>query len=273
MSARNATSPARAGGVAAAAWTIGCATVSAVALLAGSPAAQGQNRGGPPRAPAARSSAPIDLTGYWVAVVSEDWRFRMVTPRKGDYQGVPMTAEARKVADAWDPAADETAGNQCRAYGAAAIMRVPARLHITWQDDNTLRVEIDAGTQTRLVRFGAPGAAASERTWQGQTAGVWERPAPPRGGGPAPAGGSLRAVTTNLRGGYLRRNGVPYSESAILTEYFDVAPLPGSSQPVLLVTAVVDDPRYLQQPFIVSSHFKKEADGSKWDPTPCTTTW
>src|SRR3984885_16042809 len=89
----------------------------------------------------AKASAPADLTGYWVAFVTEDWRFRMVTPHKGDYQAVPMTDQARKIADAWDPAADEASGNQCKAYGAAAIMRVPARFHITWQDENTLRVE------------------------------------------------------------------------------------------------------------------------------------
>ena len=65
----------------------------------------------------------MDLTGYWVALVTEDWRFRMITPPKGDYSRVPLTEQARKIADAWDPAADEAAGNQCKAYGAAAIMR------------------------------------------------------------------------------------------------------------------------------------------------------
>ena len=81
--------------------------------------------------------------------------------------------------------------------------------------------------------------------------------------------GALKVVTTNMRAGYLRKNGVPYSENAIVSEYFDAAPLPNQG-PVLLVTVVVDDPQYLQQPFIVSSQFKKEVDGSKWDPTPCT---
>jgi hypothetical protein len=241
-------------------------------LLAATSFAQG--RGAPPAAPTPRASAPIDLTGYWVAVVSEDWRFRMVTPRKGDYQGVPMTPEARKVADAWDPAADEAGGNQCKAYGAGAIMRVPGRVHITWQDDNTLRVDTDAGTQTRLFRFDAS-APTGKPTWQGHSTASWERPARGRGAGPAtplPPGGSLRVVTTNLRAGYLRRNGVPYSENAVVTEHFDLSPLPGGGE-LLLVTAVVDDPRYLQVPFIVSSQFKKEADGSKWDPAPCSVTW
>jgi hypothetical protein len=214
-------------------------------------AATGQERA----ATSAKASAPIDITGYWVAYVTEDWRFRMVTPRKGDYQAVPMTEQARKVADAWDPAADEASGNQCRAYGAAAIMRVPARFHIAWQDDNTLRVESDAGMQTRLFHFSPtpPGA----RTWQGDSTAQWQKPA------------SLKVSTTNLRPGYLRKNGVPYSENAAVTEYFDLAPLPSGGQ-VLMVTAIVDDPQYLAQPFTVSSQFLREADGSKWDPTPCT---
>ena len=230
-------------------------TLSSVALL---PRAAGQGRGATAgSAPTAKASAPMDLTGYWVAFVTEDWRFRMVTPRKGDYQAVPMTAQARKIADAWDPAADEASGNQCKAYGAAAIMRVPARFHITWQDDNTLRVESDAGMQTRLFHFNSPPQPPGERTWQGDSTAQWQMPA------------SLKVATANLRSGYLRKNGVPYSENAAVTEYFDIAPLPGGGQ-VLLVTAIVDDPQYLQQPFIVSSQFKKEADGSKWDPTPCT---
>jgi hypothetical protein len=207
--------------------------------------------------PPAKSSAPIDLTGYWVAFVTEDWRFRMITPRKGDYQAVPLTDQARKIADAWDPAADEAAGNQCRAYGAAAIMRVPARFHITWQDDNTLRVESDAGMQTRLFRFNAQPSPQGERTWQGYSTAQWENPS------------SLKVATANMRPGYLRKNGVPYTENATVTENFDIAPIPSGGQ-VLLVTTIVDDPQYLRQPFTVSSQFKKEADGSKWDPTPCT---
>jgi hypothetical protein len=239
--------------------------------LAGAPRVEGQNRGGPPGGGSAKAQAPVDLTGYWVSFVTEDWRFRMVTPRKGDYGGVPMTAEARQVADAWDPAADEAAGNQCRSYGAAAIMRVPTRLHVTWQDDNTLRVDTDAGTQTRLFRFGTAPASPGKPALQGSSTAQWERPAPQRGAAPTappPPGGSLKVVTTNMQAGYLRKNGVPHSENAVLTEYIDLSSLPNGGQ-LLLVTAVVEDPRYLQVPFIVSSHFKKEADGSKWDPTPC----
>jgi hypothetical protein len=244
------------------------AAMLALAALAGDGSAYGQGRGAPPP-PSAKASAPLDLTGYWVSVVNEDWRFRMITPAKGDYGGIPITKEALQLVNAWNPSADEAAGEQCKSYGAAAIMRVPGRIHVTWQDDETLKVDTDAGTQTRLFRFGAARAATGQPTWQGTSAARWEA-AGGRGG--APASGSLTVVTTNMRAGYLRKNGVPYSENARVTEYFDVAPQ-GQDGRLLVVTTVVDDPRYLSQPFIVSSHFKKEPDGSKWDPTPCSATW
>ena len=237
---------------------------------------QGRGRGGPPPGSEPRLSprqiAPADLTGYWVSVVTEEWRYRMLTPAKGDYQGLQLSAEARKIADSWDPAADEAAGHQCKSYGAPAIMRLPGRIHIVWQDDTTLRLVADAGTQTRLFRFGPP-QPAGPRTWQGASAAQWETLGGGRGAAPSPApGASLRVVTLNMRGGYLRKNGVPYSEDAVLTEYFTVAPLPSNGQ-ALIVTTVLQDPRFFPQPYVVSSVFKKQPDASGWDPTPCSTTW
>jgi hypothetical protein len=199
----------------------------------------------------------------------------MVTPSKGDYQGVPMTPVAAKVADGWDPAADQAAGLQCKSYGAGMIMRVPGRLRVAWQDDQTLRLDTDAGTQTRLLRFGPTPATSPERSWQGDSVATWEVPRAARGRGGAGEpvkNGSLKVVTTNLRAGYLRKNGVPHSENATVTEYFSVAPL-RSGPEILVVTTVVDDPQYLTQPFIVSSQFKKQADASGWEPTPCSSQW
>jgi hypothetical protein len=223
-------------------------------------------------ATSARDAAPIDLTGYWVSYVTENWRYRMVTPAKGEYRRIPTSPAALSIINAWDPAADERAGNPCKSYGAGAIMSVPGRLHITWRDADTLRIDTDAGTQTRLFHF-SPRASASSaqapRSWQGESIATWERATEGNGGG---GGGSLRVVTSNLRAGYLRKNGVPYSESATVTEHFDVAPLPDGGK-LLLVTTVVEDPVYLTGPYIVSPHFKKEPDGSKWDPTPCSSTW
>jgi hypothetical protein len=215
----------------------------------------------------ARDSAPIDLTGYWVSYVTENWRYRMVTPAKGEYRRIPASPAALPLINGWDPVADDKAGNQCKSYGAAAIMNVPGRLRISWQDADTLRVDTDAGTQTRRFRFAAPKSApvkAAPATWQGESSARWDR-APGRGG-------SLRVVTSNLRAGYLRKNGVPYSDRATVTEHFDVTSWPDGS-PLLLVTIVVDDPVYLTGPYVTSPHFKKEPDGSKWDPSPCSSTW
>src|SRR5207249_190802 len=126
-----------------------------------------------------RAAAPVDLTGYWVSLVTEDWRYRMITPKRGDHPSVPLNAEGVRVADSWDPAKDEAAGEQCRAYGAAGVMRAPGRIRITWQDDATLKIETEAGTQTRLIHFGSGGAGRSGSagptpSWQGESTGQWE---------------------------------------------------------------------------------------------------
>ncbi len=246
-------------------WLVAALTVPLLLWSLAGPAAVRAQQQGRAGATSARDAAPIDLTGYWVSYVTENWRYRMVTPAKGEYRRIPASPAALPLINAWDPAADERAGNQCKSYGAGAIMSVPGRLHITWQDADTLRIETDAGTQTRLFHF-SPRTSASEPSWQGESTATWERATGTDGGG------SLRVVTANLRAGYLRKNGVPYSERATVTEHFDVAPLPDGGK-LLLVTTTVEDPVYLTGPYIVSPHFKKEPDGSKWDPTPCSSTW
>jgi hypothetical protein len=236
----------------------------------------GGGRGGPAQSP--QAGAPVDLTGYWVSIVNEDWRYRMVMPAPGDYQGVPMTAEARKVADAWDPAKDEATGDVCKAYGAPALLRAPEHLHITWQDAQTLRLDTDAGKQTRLFHFGDWKAPAGPPTLEGDSVAVWEVPARGRGAGPPgpdapPQGrGSLKVTTTRLKAGYLRKNGVPYSENAVLTENYDMIK-EHNGDIMLVVTIVVTDPQYLREPFIITSHFKKQASDSGWNPTPCSARW
>jgi len=265
--------------------------VAAAALLLCGVAQLAAQRGAGPAA-TARAAAPIDLTGYWVSIVTQDWRWRMVMPAKGDYLGVPITAEAKKVADAWDPARDEAAGEQCRSYGAPALMSVPGRLHIAWQDDSTLNVETDAGMQTRVLHFGPAGSGQPNRppartkpSWQGYSAALWQlssgnvptqlRPAP-RSATDQPAlvttGGTLKVVTTNLRPGYLRKNGVPYSANAVLTEYWDLFTRANGEQ-WLTITTEVEDPLYLRQPRLIALPFKKEPSGAKWDPTPCSARW
>ena len=133
-----------------------------------------------------QAAAPLDITGYWVSLVTEDWRFRMVTPAKGDYASVPINGAGRGLADQWDPNKDIAAGLQCKSYGAAGLMRVPTRLHITWADPNSLKIETDAGTQTRLLHFGEP-AAPSDNSLQGFSLASWDGVG--RGGGFGGGGG------------------------------------------------------------------------------------
>lgn len=265
--------------------------VLALASCGGVALAQPGPRGGPPAPPKSpRESAQIDLTGYWVALVTEDWAWRMITAPKGDATSVPLNPAGRRVAAEWDPERDAANGEACRPFGAAALMRMPLRLHVTWQDDETLKIETDAGQQTRLFHF-APSAAANaaaqapanaERSWQGFSRAEWTRPiggfnplaaiaagaavpaqatAPPKGG--------LKVVTSNLRAGYLRKNGIPYSENALLTEYFSRVSAVGNDY--LTVLTVVHDPAYLAGDFITSSQFKREPNAAKWNPTPCST--
>jgi hypothetical protein len=259
------------------------APVLAICILVVAPIAA--QRGNAPPPPPPRQGAPIDLTGYWVSLVTADWRWRMVTPAKGDYQGVQLNAEGRKVADAWDPAKDEAAGEQCKSYGAPALMMVPGRLHITWQDDTTLKVDADAGTQTRLLHFGSAQTPEGPRTWQGVSQARWLtprpggvplqlRPAPRTADAPPvrPTGGTLQVVTKNLRAGYLRKNGVPYSENAVLTEHWDLYKR-ANGEEWLTITTQIEDPQYLSNVRLVAPVFKKEPNGSNWDPTPCSSRW
>jgi hypothetical protein len=209
------------------------------------------------------------LTGYWVANVTTDWRWRITVPPKGDYQGLPLNAEARKLADAWDPAKDEAAGEQCRSYGAPSIMRVPARLHITWQDEQTLRLETDAGQQVRTFYFGTPRSHGGD--WQGVSQASWDMVPGPGGiaGAALVPSGALKVVTTKFRPGYLRKNGVPYSDKGVLTEYYDVIQEPDGSE-YLVVSSTFEDSTFLNNQYETAVNFKKQADAAGWHPEPCS---
>jgi hypothetical protein len=201
-----------------------------------------------------------------MSVVAEHWHLRMLVPAKGDFSMLPLNPEGRRLANTWDPAKEAAGGEPCKSYGAAAIMRVPGRLSIHWADDNTLQMDIDSGTQTRLLRFGGPARAASEAPqWQGHSVAVWEGVGG-RGGGEGSA--HLKVTTTRMRPGYLRKNGVPYSAQTTVQEYFDRFTEPNGDE-WLVVDSIVTDPQYLTQPYVTSVAFKRIPDRSGWDPTPC----
>ena len=232
---------------------------------------EGQQRGGRGVPPTARAAAPIDLTGMWVSLVTDDWRWRMVTPPKGDVLYLPVNAEARKVAEAWDPARDEAAGEQCKGYGAPGVMPLPGRLRISWENDTTLKIETDTGQQTRRFFFAGAQAQRGAPSLQGYSEAAWEGAGGGRGrrGGGPPGAGALSVVTTNLRPGYFRKNGVPYSGNAVLTEYFALLREDDGNQ-YLAITRILEDMQYLTQPFVRTIQFKKQSDETGWNPTACS---
>jgi hypothetical protein len=261
-----------------------CLLVAALSVaLAANLGAQRPNAAQVPATP--RAAAPVDVTGYWVSIVTEEWRYRMMVPDKDDYPYVPLNPEGRKVASTWDMA-KETAGDQCKAYGAPALLSVPGRLHIYWQDDNTLRIDTDSGGQTRLFHFGGSTPQAGAPTRQGYSAASWEgdETVDTRDGFGGPvldASGNLvprrvlkkadylKTVTTHLLPGFLQKNGVPYSGNVTLEEYFDTFMDSNVGNTWLTVTTVINDPQYLIEPLITHAHFKRIPDRSGWDPTPC----
>jgi hypothetical protein len=244
-------------------------TALLVGLLLTSSTAFGQAQRAVRPAPTARAAAPVDLTGYWVSVVTEDWAWRMRTPPKGDYASIPLNAAGRQVADTWTQDQD----GSCLAFGAPAMLRMPTRAHITWQDDQTLKLETDNGVQTRLLRFGPASRPASAPSLQGESHATWQIPNQVTERGEDTGQKSeddwapLKVVTTNLSAAWLRPNGVPYSADAVLTEYFDW--FADGDDAWFVVTTIVDDPAYLTEPLVISSNFKREPNGAKWAPKPC----
>jgi hypothetical protein len=225
----------------------------------------------------------------------------MLTPPHGDYASVPLNPAGKKLADMWTTAQD----GSCMAYGAAGVMRMPTRVHITWSDPNTLKLETDWGEQTRTFHFiagrpygvnamgddralpamarAAAGPDQGAATLQGNSVAVWQLPyainanegqrGPQRAGGfGAPAapepGGNLQVFTSNLAPGWLRRNGVPYGSHTQLTEYYQTFTDPVGKKWFDVTTNVVD-PEYLMAPFITSSDFRSEPDNAHWAPHPC----
>lgn len=247
-------------------------------LLATAVWAQPPGRGGAATPPmSAQQAAPVDMTGYWGAVITQDWLYRMVVDQRGNYVGIPINLRARQVADAWNRSSDEAAGKQCEAYGAPALMRLPEHLHISWQDPQTLEVLIDAGMQNRLLLFDAtPEQLHAPPSLQGVSVAKWmpylEGPgfvgAAPRRGMHAHFGW-LQVMTTDLQPGLLRKNGVPYSDQMHMSENWVINPDPEGDR-WLTVTATLTDPTYLQVPYVLEDIFQKQPDGSQWAPSPCS---
>lgn len=218
----------------------------------------------------ARDQAAFDASGYWVSLVTEDWVGRMHTLPAGQAEGLVLTPAGKALAEAWDPQRDQAAGTVCRAYGAGGIMRMPTRLQISWLNDNVLSVATDAGSQTRLFKFGPARDQIGIGNLQGVSHARWDlNPAPaPKAADGVQAGGTLVVETTRMAPGYLRRNGIPYSDKATLREYFELVEGADGTE-YLVVLSVLEDPLYLAAPVVSSSNFRRETDGTRWAPSAC----
>jgi hypothetical protein len=246
--------------------------IACLAIVAAAPqrVALPQPAPGQPDNRTPRERAMFDLTGQWVAVVNEDWRWRMITPPVGDTASLPLNERGRAQALAWSLDRDRSEGDLCKAYGLPGLMRQPTRIRIDWEDDDTLRLEFDAGRQVRKLEFGP--SAAGTPSLQGYSEARWFRQVQSRGVFGArtpPTGGSLVVRTTQLTGGYLRPNGVPYSAQATVKEFFHTFTLPGDGGTWLIVTMTVADPEFLTSELLVSTQFKKEAGRAGWNPRAC----
>jgi len=271
---------------------VGIAVGLALALAA-TPALRAQDTGG---GSLYQRYAPIDLTGTWVSIVTEDWQVRMIVPPPGDFESLPLTQAAQDAAGAIDMAEVAAAGRACEAYGAPMIMREPGRVRISWADADTLRIETDAGEQTRLFHFAdapAPGApslqgrsmaewvyaggfdprraaaaAAAAAAGEAPANGPGGRGGRGRGGATEPSGGRLKVETTDLAAGFLRKNGVPYSADTEVTEYYNLISEPDGTE-WMIITTRIHDPENLVVDYIHSTNFRRQPDDSGWNPTPC----
>jgi len=239
----------------------------------------GAPQGGAPGGAGARAAAPVDVTGYWVSLVTEDWIERMAPDSPPSGAAGARGGRGGRGGGAPQPAA--ATGEPCRAYGAGGSMRNPGRLNITWADDNTLKIDMDFGTQTRLLHFTGTVPPNTPKTLQGYSVATWEASGGgggrgggggggQRGGAPAPTRwGNLKVVTTNMTGGYLLNSRDTYSENAVLTESFIRHSDFGNEY--LSVVSTIDDAGAGGRGGnkVVSSTFKKEPDGSKFAPSGC----
>lgn len=226
----------------------------------------------PPTALSGEPAWASGLTGSWVSLVTDNWRFRMVTPPKGDYQGLPVTAAAVAAANLWDPEKDAAEGLQCKSYGAGMIMMRPEHLRIRQDGKSALIVDIDAGSQQRVFYFSAQAPSNVAASWQGYSSAVWMPRATP-GFIRSPVNARyLHVKTTHMLPGYLRQNGVPYSGDAELTEDFDIEKV-SEKETYLVITSSLSDPVNLDYPLILTAVFRKQPDGENWKQTPCSSTW
>ena len=205
---------------------------------------------------AAPAAAQVDFSGEWAPRMWEDQPERVPGPELGDFSGIPVSEAARLRAEAWDASIQTLPEWQCRPHSADYIWRGPSNLRI-WKEIDPVSREITAYHAEWLRSVDAPvyldGRAHPPddalHTWAGFSTGRWE-------------GDMLTITTTHLKEGYLRRNGLPRSDKATLTQHWI------RNGDFLTVVTVVNDPVYLTEPFIRTTDYELNLN-QNIPPYPC----
>jgi hypothetical protein len=200
--------------------------------------------------------AQVDFSGEWAPRFYEDQPERVAGPELGDYLGLPVTDAARMRADTWDASIQTLPEWQCRPHSADYIWRGPSNLHITKEVDPVTR-EITAfhaewlrSVDNIYYLDGRPHPSANAaHTWGGFATAKWE-------------GNILTVNVTHLKEGYIRRNGMPRSDLATVTEHWM------RHGNWLTVVTIVNDPVYLTEPFIRSTDYELD-QRQQVPPYPC----
>jgi len=203
--------------------------------------------------------AQIDFAGEWQPVFHEDQPERGPGPEIGDYLGLPINEAARLRGDSWDASLLTVPEHQCKPHPSDYGMRGPANTRI-WK-------EVDAATQQLIALHTHISWQAPERTiwmdgrphppefaahtWQGFSTGKWE-------------GNVLTITTTHLKNGWIRRNGIPRSANAVVTEHW------ARHGDHLMWMVVINDPTYLTEPFVRTTDFVMNPQ-QVITPYPCAT--
>ena len=205
---------------------------------------------------AARAAAQVDFSGEWAPRFHEDQPERVPGPELGDYLGLPINEAARLRADSWDASMQTLPEWQCRPHSADYIWRGPSPLTIR-KEENPLTREITAFHAEWLRSIDNPIYLDGRQhppddalhSWGGFATGKWE-------------GDMLTVTVTHLKEGYIRRNGMPRSDQATVTEHWM------RHGDFLTVVTIVNDPVYLTEPFIRTTDYELDLH-QHVPPYPC----
>lgn len=204
------------------------------------------------------AAAQMDFTGEWAVVPAQD---NIDNPHLGEYVGIPLSAEAIRRAEIWDASIQSLPEWQCRPHSAAYIKRGPSNMRI-WKEVDPASREIVAfhaewlrSTDTAIYLDGRPRPPPyAGHTWAGFSTGEWQ-------------GDRLKVTTTHMKQDYYRRNGVPQSDRARLSEYLIRRRF--RDEDYLTWVIVAYDEVYLTEPLIRSTEYRLDLN-QRIPPYPCT---